>query len=380
MKAAILYSNLFDRYGKDQKIGGVETYLLNLSQVCKELDFETVIYQFADNKFQSSIGDVTVEGIPVMDVKPLHRHTKLFKEVMGRIEFNKDLVIFGTGAYSVLTKHKPVIAIQHGIAWDLPMKYTTNNKMFHNGILGTIAKCYLRRKHMNDFARCPNLVCVDYNFLNWYRTYLVTKMPFRSWVIPNFTKTVSFDEVENKRIDLNEIKILFARRFNQYRGTRLMGEAISRLLTMHNNVRVTFAGEGPDENWLRDFFKNESKVTFIKYYHEDANKIHFEHDIAIIPSLGSEGTSLSVAEAMGCGCAVVATSIGGITNMIIDGYNGVLVEPEVQCLTDAICKLIDNPDEIKRIGRNAYTIANESLSLIKWKKKWGGVINTVCEK
>ena len=52
MKAAILYNKFFDHDGEYQMIGGVETYILNLARVCRELNFETIIYQFSNRPFE----------------------------------------------------------------------------------------------------------------------------------------------------------------------------------------------------------------------------------------------------------------------------------------------------------------------------------------
>ena len=115
------------------------------------------------------------------------------------------------------------------------------------------------------------------------------------------------------------------RRLEIYRGTRLMGEVASRLLREFPQVQFTFAGDGPDRAWLVDRFSGEPRVHLCTVPYEQRMALTLEHDIAVVPTLGSEGTSLSLAEAMISGCTVVATDVGGMTNMIFDGYNGRLV-------------------------------------------------------
>jgi len=84
-------------------------------------------------------------------------------------------------------------------------------------------------------------------------------------------------------------------------------------------------------------------VTFTKYLPDEVLDIHLEHDIAVVPSIASEGTSLSVAEAMGAGCAVVATAVGGVTNMIINGHNGILAMPDAASVLNGLETVVSDP-------------------------------------
>jgi len=131
--------------------------------------------------------------------------------------------------------------------------------------------------------------------------------------------------------------------FARYRGARLFGEAGLGILRRFPNTAVTFAGEGPEESWLRKQFAGNPRVTFTKYLPDEVLDIHLEHDIAVVPSIASEGTSLSVAEAMGAGCAVVATAVGGVTNMIINGHNGILAMPDAASVLNGLETVVSDP-------------------------------------
>lgn len=70
---------------------------------------------------------------------------------------------------------------------------------------------------------------------------------------------------------------------------------------------------------------------------------------------------------MEAGCmerAVIATRSKGITDYIIDGVTGILVEPNnPQALREAICHLLDHPEEARRLGRNARQRIEEEHNL-----------------
>jgi glycosyltransferase involved in cell wall biosynthesis len=80
--------------------------------------------------------------------------------------------------------------------------------------------------------------------------------------------------------------------------------------------------------------------------------------------------SAGATAALEAGCmarAVVAFRSRGITDYVIDGQTGILVEPgNVAALRDAIQHLLDNPAEAKRLGDNARQRIVEELNLEKY--------------
>jgi len=378
MKAAIIYNQLYDYAGVTMKIGGIETYLVNLAKLLSEMNYAVAIFQAAQCEFERRIEDISVIGVPVTGSSKRNVRTGLFKRASGWIDGDNDLIIFGADYFSVPTKNRNAIAIQHGVSWDLPTKYYSRRETLAAQILSRYRKVVSRYQAVRVFNNCLNRVCVDYNYVNWYRTACLSEPKGRVWVIPNFVALPSGNAVELKSRESvgAETKVLFARRFERIRGTRLMIDAVKEIGARYSNVAFTFAGEGEDEGLLRQELAG-CRVNFIKYAASDSLAIHNCHDIAVVPSVGSEGTSLSVIEAMGSGCAVIATSVGGITNLIIDNFNGILVEPDSKALIRGLDTLIQDRELRLRLGRNAYTAACQSLTLENWKKRWKTVIREV---
>ncbi|WP_350563863.1 glycosyltransferase family 4 protein, partial [Psychrobacter sp. CAL346-MNA-CIBAN-0220] len=74
----------------------------------------------------------------------------------------------------------------------------------------------------------------------------------------------------------------------------------------------------------------------MQYGPNESFSVHKCQHIAIIPTLGSEGTSLSMIEAMAAGCMVISSNVGGLSNLIINGFNGRLVMPNTAEFTQAL--------------------------------------------
>ncbi|MCF6156666.1 MAG: glycosyltransferase family 1 protein [Candidatus Brocadia sp.] len=389
MKVAFIYNRLFDHDGEEQLIGGIETYLLHLGALCSKMGWNPVVFQFANKPFKRTIDALEIVGVPVAGfnrsslLAPLTFKSKileLFMAATREINVTKDLIVFGADHFSVKTDNKRCIAIQHGVSWDLPTRYLTGKKIFESGWGARLGKWFFVRSAMRDFENCPNRVCVDYNFLNWYRTTLGVETKGKIWVIPNFTSSIaSVDQINSRSQTVDTIRILFARRFTSYRGVHIMAQTAKEILRRYANVYFTFAGEGPEGTWLKEQFSDEKRVVFTRYLPHEVLDIHLSHDIAVVPSIASEGTSLSVAEAMGAGCAVVATAVGGITNMIINGYNGILVMPDVASLIDGLELLIKNFELRMQIMKRAYETAKEAFGLEIWEERWKKVLFEVAD-
>ena len=99
-------------------------------------------------------------------------------------------------------------------------------------------------------------------------------------------------------------------------------------------------------------------------------------DIAVIPTIGCEGTSYSCLEAMASGLPVVSTYVGGLSELVTDGYNGFKVAPNLDEIREAVEYLLKRPAERERMGQNARRIA-EQFSKDKWKKKWADVLTAL---
>jgi glycosyltransferase involved in cell wall biosynthesis len=396
MKVAILYNKLYGFDGKKLSVGGIQTYLQRLSEVVTDLGWESAIFQLSAFDFERVTGLVKVYGKSGI---PLDSAAKDIGVLLTRcaekwICGGHGIIIFGSDSFFTNSSVKS-IAIQHGVSWDLPGVDTSGvlaklkqnlPTRYHEIIHKYVNKLrdfrinQLRRAWIssgNEFNKTIKsiryMVCVDYNYLN------VSKAQSRiintkTWVIPNFANLATHEEISTRRRGTTSIRILFARRFVWYRGTRLIAPVFRRILTEFPDVSITFAGEGPDEIWLRDYFADSERVIFLKYNNSELIPVLLSYDIAVIPSLGSEGTSFSAIEAMAAGCVVVATCIGGLTNIIIDGYNGKLAMPEEEDLYLALHEVIINDALRLRLSERAYETVKESLSYDLWRNKWRSVL------
>jgi glycosyltransferase involved in cell wall biosynthesis len=376
----IVYWRLCGFQGEDQFIGGIETYIHLLAECCSEIGVPTILYQCAEKPFERRIGPLLVKGIQTAAL----RNTKATRESLSKAAFDEldlenDILVYASDEWSIRTEFPRAILIQHGIAWDVPIQFLTNKAFCRdNNYMERLKRWKARRYWLRTFENCPNRVCVDYNFLNWYRTYRTVDGISRVWVIPNASPALDAGKIAEKfKSPRESMRILFARRFEPFRGTRLMADVTTKLLHRFPDTRFTFAGEGSDKRWLQERFQHEPRVTICKIDYRDRMEAYFQYDIVVVPSYGSEGTSLSAIEAMGAGCAVVATDSGGITNVILNGFNGLLVRPESADIEKSLALLIEDRELRQKIASAGHQTVMSSFAVQIWKNRWTEILMEV---
>jgi Glycosyltransferase len=77
---------------------------------------------------------------------------------------------------------------------------------------------------------------------------------------------------------------------------------------------------------------------------------------------------------MACGLPVITTPVGGLGDAIIDGYNGLIYDPNHDDLTGYIQYLAENEDLRRKFGERSREIAVTCFDIELWKKRWRNLI------
>jgi len=85
--------------------------------------------------------------------------------------------------------------------------------------------------------------------------------------------------------------------------------------------------------------------------------------LQVVPSVYEEPFGVVTIEAMMRGTALVATNVGGPTEVVREGETGFLVPPaDAEALAEAIIRVLRDRGLAERLGRNAYAIAREGFT------------------
>ncbi|WP_333913754.1 glycosyltransferase family 4 protein [Vibrio coralliirubri] len=361
---AIIYERVFDYSGENITIGGIQTYLIELAKLISDEGYSVAIVQRSSVTFK-----LCHEGVSFIGCNHIEGKLPSYKYIARQAkELLKDngVIIWGNDQKSIKVEGIKTVSIQHGITFDIEGYESKLKGFIARTPFNPIYRFIQRFNGRKSFEVSDFKVCVDYNFLNWYRTYISSKHLKNIVVIPNFTHLCQVSDLKKSE----RISVVFARRFVERRGCIIFAEAVKILYSQGYDFDVYFAGEGPLEQELRGLFYNEPRVVFTRFKAKDSQQFHSNKTISVVSSIGSEGTSLSLLEAMACKCAVVCTNVGGLTNIILDEHNGLICDPTSDSLALSLKRLLSDEALRSRVSENAYESIEDSFSLSKWKASW----------
>jgi glycosyltransferase involved in cell wall biosynthesis len=150
------------------------------------------------------------------------------------------------------------------------------------------------------------------------------------------------------------------------KGLDVLAKAIS-LLPVDIRPRVIVKGEIRDHIYMQQLIRLVEKLKLIDWLNFDSSTIDYDalakyYQSATLFVFPTREDSLGVVvlEALHSGLPVVATSVGGIPDMIQNGINGILVEPDnPQELADVLSSLLKDKSRRDVLARNSvHTLQN----------------------
>ena len=134
---------------------------------------------------------------------------------------------------------------------------------------------------------------------------------------------------------------------DSYKGIHILIGAAEELLVNRKRADIVFVccGDGPDLNDFKEMIasKGIQPSFFFLGRRDDVNRLLRSATLAVVPSIWEEAFGLTVIEAMASGVPVVATRVGGITELVEHGVTGYLVGPgRPMEMADAIEEMLAN--------------------------------------
>jgi glycosyltransferase involved in cell wall biosynthesis len=344
----ILTYLFFDSSGTTMFCGGAERYLMELHRLLGAMGYEARIYQPADRDWAASYQGMRIEGIESQgDMQRFYSRFHAEKE-------KGTLTIYSPFTLAPDAGMNKTIGISHGVYWDHPASRNEGERLnIYHGI-----------------RNCDVIVSVDTNTVNWVRAE-IPEMSHKLVHIPNFVDhTLFFPGPKSEETGV----VLYPRRLCHDRGFFMVSDLLPFFLQQYPGMEFHFVGtwQGGEEvsNKIEELsHRHGERVKFYMLPPERMREAYLSADIVIIPTLYMEGTSLSCLEAMACGKPVIATNVGGLTDLIIDGYNGLLIRPDEDELKQALSTLIENEALRRELGQNAHRVS-QKFNIDIWKRRW----------
>ncbi len=175
-------------------------------------------------------------------------------------------------------------------------------------------------------------------------------------------------DIEHKKMELgiptNNKVVGVVSKLWDGKGHKNILEAAKEIIVKVSNVTFLFVGEGYLRKELEEMTREmglSNNVVFTGF-REDIPEITAVFDVAVLASF-FEGLGRVLLEAMAEAKPVVATSVGGIVDVVDDGITGILVEPNnSKELAAAISRLLIDDDLCRRMGEAGKVKISEKFS------------------
>jgi glycosyltransferase involved in cell wall biosynthesis len=367
----IVALRLYDYEHSQVLAGGMERWIRDVALLARDKGYDTTIYQKDVVSFEKELTD----GIRVVGVRcgPTWRsHWTFSRWLEKNINFG-DPFIYVSMELALSRRIQRAAGIQHGIFWEGDFPY--------------YKKWLNRRLQYQLIKRLRGIICVDTNYINWCHAEYPDRASWQHKLVyvPNYADPEMFRVMPEPPRTGGLPTILFPRRVagsrnpgrygvldRDSRGAGFLLKAVELLEKEGTRVRVMFAGRGRLQEEIRGWAQERGmndRVTVTDVALDEMPRLYAQANVAVVPSLEREGTSLSAIEAIMCGIPTVVSHIGGLGNIVIDGLNGFVCDLTPESLAHGIRRAL----KISRLPTGpALESFRESLGKPRWERQvWG---------
>lgn len=362
----------------DASIGGGQVHVLMLAKYLDRDEFDISIAC----KGQGYLVDEALKsGIKVISIAMDNRlRLKTFREVTRMLRKSKFDIIHthgGTagfwGRIGSFVAGTPAIRIHsyHG------MHYLTKNHSFPR---------YLKTVDRLLLSVTNNVVCVcSSDYKKGLESGIANQK--KAVIIPcgieveKFT-TLSRNNVLRAESGIRESDILFGSvgRLHVQKGQRYLLEAFQYVKSKHTHVWLWIVGEGELRGELEKLAKDYGVHDSVRFLGARANipEILSAIDVFVLPSLW-EGQPITILEALAAGKPVIATSVDGISDILVNGRNALLVPAkDPDSLAAAMNRMIRDVGLRTRISAAARETVSDKFTAEKMAEQFGVLYQKTC--
>lgn len=168
---------------------------------------------------------------------------------------------------------------------------------------------------------------------------------------------------EHKKINNLPKRLLFVGRLVDIKNVKYLIKGLAYLKENNKEFICDIIGEGPLEEELKNLSNSlnlQENVNFLGFKGDMKNYM-YNSDVFIMTSI-MEGIPLVIIEAFGSKLPVLASAVGGITEMIVNNENGLLYDlNDIERFNKTLVDIIDDNIELNRLAEKGYE---------DYKNKW----------
>ena len=364
------------------EFGGAQKYVFLLSEYLKSDKYDIRVICGGNGELVNRLKEINIEVAPLFELK---REINLLSDITAFLKlvgmFNKekpDIVHSNSTKAGLLARLAARIAAvpvniftAHGFIFNEPM--SKMKKLFYIILEWICGKC------------CDKIIAVSYKDKSSALESHIAKnenieVIHHGLEPAEFTK-LSMRDKKKQDYGFKDTDYLIGTIANFYKtkGIEYLVEAGEKVLHKHKNVKFVLVGEGVLKKSIECLIeKKKMKDNFVLTgYKNDAIEYLKIFDIFVLSSI-KEGFPWIILEAMAAGKPIVATTVGGIPEMLEDKKEALLVPPaNSDKLANSITKIIQDKKMANTLGENAKKRVGVDFHVEKMIKQTESIYKSV---
>lgn len=177
-------------------------------------------------------------------------------------------------------------------------------------------------------------------------------------VIPYGIEIQKFKLISKDKSLDGSVRFTFVGYLGRHKGLHTLLRALL-LLDKKDRFKVNLVGDGELADFYRQQVKSDGLQNIVKFWGKVDNnhidEVYRVTDVLILPSIWPENQPVTITEAMASKTPVIASSMGGIPELIEDGKTGYIFETgNVKELAEKMQEFILHPHKLQTFGQNAF--------------------------
>lgn len=154
--------------------------------------------------------------------------------------------------------------------------------------------------------------------------------------------------------DYSQTNIIYVGNLGEHKGVHILLKAFKKI--KNRNIRLDIVGKGLCSEKLKTMSENDNRIKFHDFLEgKELIEMYELANLTVVPSIWYDNSPMVIYESFSCRTPVIGSKIGGIPELIEDGFNGYLFEAgNVNELQQLLENLIDSPETLKKLEQGTY--------------------------
>lgn len=241
---------------------------------------------------------------------------------------------------------------------------------------GTIVPSYLREFYLPDESINSSVITIA----DFTRQYLISNYKIPEEKVKLLYQGTDIDRFKSNLNALREAEIRYTVNkkaspilgiigsIEPRKGHAVLFEALKQLAANDfPNIHLIVVGDGPDEPSMKQLAVEmgiDNHISFFPFTNEP-NYIFERIDLTVLPSLFKEGLPNVLLESMAMNVPVVSSNLGGVSELVINGETGFMVEPgNLDQLVSAITEIWSDQELYQDMQENTRKLIEEKFNKV----------------